>query len=54
MSDLRDAMRVLKRSPGFAAVVVLALTLAAAALVAGWLPARAASRLDPLSALRHE
>jgi predicted permease len=33
---------------------VAALTLATAALVAGWLPARAASRVDPLAALRHE
>ena len=44
----RDA---LKMSASFA---LAAAALGATALVAGWLPARRASRIDPMSALRHE
>ena len=38
--------------PGVFAVA--GIILAAVAVVAGWLPAHRASRVDPLAALRHE
>jgi putative ABC transport system permease protein len=35
-------------------IMVTAITLAAAAALAGYLPARRAARIDPMSALREE
>jgi ABC-type lipoprotein release transport system permease subunit len=47
------AWRRLWRSPGYTTVVAV-LTVALAALLAAYLPARRASRVDPMAVLREE